>query len=99
MGQRSGITVSCGVGYRCGLDLALLWPEATAPIRPLAWGTPYAVDVALKKTKRQNEQTHKQKTKIIVPKMLRKLKENTNNFKDIKKTIKEQREKFNKGKM
>ena len=33
--------MSCGVGHRLGLDLALLWlwrrPVATAPIRPLAW--------------------------------------------------------------
>ena len=31
--------MSCGVGLRCSLDLALLWlwckPAATAPIRPL----------------------------------------------------------------
>ena len=33
--------MNCGVGHRCGSDLALLWlwcrPVATAPIRPLAW--------------------------------------------------------------
>ena len=38
--------MSCGVGCRCGSDLALLWlwrrPAATAPIRPLAWEPPYA---------------------------------------------------------
>ena len=49
----------CGVGHRCGLDLALLclWrrPAATAPIRLLAWEPPYAARVALKsqKTKRK----------------------------------------------
>jgi len=47
--------VSCGIGCRCGLDLALLclWrrPAATAPIRPLAWEPPYTVGAALKKTK------------------------------------------------
>ena len=34
-----------------------LWhkPAATAPIRPLAWERPYAVVVALKKTKRERE--------------------------------------------
>ena len=34
-------------------DLALLWlwhrPAAVAPIRPLAWESPYAAGVALKK--------------------------------------------------
>ena len=44
--------MSCGVGSRCGLDLALLWlwrrPVATAPIRPLAWEPPYAAGAALK---------------------------------------------------
>ena len=38
--------MSCGVGRRCGLDLALLWlrhkPAAIAPTRPLAWELPYA---------------------------------------------------------
>ena len=44
--------MSCGVGYRCGSDLALLWlwhrPAATAPIRPLSWEHPYATGAALK---------------------------------------------------
>ena len=44
--------MSCGVGCRLGLDLALmqLWcrPAALAPIRPLGWELPYAVDAALK---------------------------------------------------
>ena len=47
--------MSCGVGGRQGLDLALLWlwsrPAATALIRPLAWEPPYAAGVAPKKTK------------------------------------------------
>ena len=50
--------MSCGVGFRRGLYLALLWlwyrPVATALIRPLAWEPPYAVGLALK---RQNKQT------------------------------------------
>ena len=45
--------MSCGVGHRCGLDLALLWLwcrlVAAALFRPLAWETLYAVGVALKK--------------------------------------------------
>ncbi len=44
--------MSCRIGHRHGLDLALLWlwrrPAAVAPIQPLA---PYAVGVALKKKK------------------------------------------------
>ena len=45
--------MSCGVGRRCGSDLALLWlwrrAAATALIRPLAWESPYAAGEALKK--------------------------------------------------
>ena len=47
--------MSCGVGHRHGLDLALLglWCRlaAVAPIGPLAWEPPYAVGVALKRQK------------------------------------------------
>ena len=47
--------MSCGVGRRHGLELALLWlwhrPAAVALIRPLAWKPPYAVGVALKRKK------------------------------------------------
>ena len=52
---RSGISMSCGVGRRRGLDLVLLWlwhrPEAIAPIQPLAREPPYATDAALKSKK------------------------------------------------
>ena len=57
--------MSCGVGHRHGLDLALLWLwrrlAAVAPIRPLAWEPPYAVDAALKKKiqKRREEKGKK----------------------------------------
>ena len=44
--------MSCGVSRRRGSDPALLWPVATAPIRPLAWKTPYAAGAAQEKTKR-----------------------------------------------
>ena len=41
IGSGIGVALSCGVGCRCGSDLALLWLwcrlAATAPIRPLAW--------------------------------------------------------------
>ena len=54
----------CGVGCRCGWDLALLWlwrrPGATAPIQPLAWEPPYAMEAAQEIAKRQ-KQTNKQK--------------------------------------
>ena len=50
--------MSCGVGYICGSDARLLWlwcrPVATTPIRPLAWEPPYAVGVALEKTKKKD---------------------------------------------
>ena len=51
--------MSCGVGCRRGLDPTLLWLwrglAATAPIRPLAWEPPYAMGVALEKTKQTNK--------------------------------------------
>ena len=44
------VVVSCGVGCRHGSDPVLLWlwhrPVATAPIRPLAWDSPYAMGEA-----------------------------------------------------
>ena len=44
--------MSRGVGRRRGLDLVLLWlwcrPAAVAPVQPLAWDPPYAMDAALK---------------------------------------------------
>jgi len=57
--------VSYGVGCRCGSDPELLWlcyrPVATAPIRPLAWESPYATGVALEKAKRP-----KKKKKVYI---------------------------------
>ena len=54
--------MSCGVGRRPDLDLALLrlWcrPAAAAPNQPLAWELPFAEGLALK---RQNK-TKKMKT-------------------------------------
>ena len=72
--------MSCGVGHRCGSDLALLWLwcrlAAVAPIRFLAWEPPYAMGVALI---RQNKQTNKQKTK---KKEERKLQEKMGNLQE-----------------
>ena len=51
----SSIAVSCGVGHRCGSELALLWLwcwlTAAALIRPLTLELPYATGVALKRSK------------------------------------------------
>ena len=45
-----GVAMSCGVGRRRGLDLALLWLwcwlAAVALIRHLAWEPPYAAGMA-----------------------------------------------------
>ena len=52
--------MSWGVGHRSGSDVAWLWCRlaAVAPIRPLAWGPPYAEGVALKTKKNtKNKQT------------------------------------------
>ena len=57
--------VSCGIGQRCSLDLALLWLwgrlTATAPIRSLAWERSYVMGAALKgqKTKKKKEEKKK----------------------------------------
>ena len=51
--------MSCGVGRRHSLDLALLWLwcrlAATALIWPLAWQPPHATGAALEKAKRQKK--------------------------------------------
>ena len=62
--------MSCGVARRHSSDPALLWlwrrPMAIAPIRPLTWGPPYAVGVALEKAKRQKKtKNRKQKTQVL----------------------------------
>ena len=53
--------MGCGVGHRHGLDLALLWLwrrlAATAPIGPLAWKPPYAVEAALKRPKKKKKKS------------------------------------------
>ena len=52
---------SCGVGCSLGSDPVLLWlwhwPEAVAPILPLAWEHPHAMDAALKKKEIQMNNT------------------------------------------
>ena len=53
--------MSCGVGCRLGSDPVLLWlwrrPVASAPIKPLAWETPYATDVALEKDQKKKKKS------------------------------------------
>ena len=55
----SSIAVNCGVGCRCGSDPVLLWLwrrlAATALIGPLGWEPPYAMGVALGKTKKDQQ--------------------------------------------
>ena len=62
-GLRIWLAVSCGVGCRHSLDPVLLWLRhrlvAVALISPLAWESPYASGVALK---RKQKQKQKQKT-------------------------------------
>ena len=67
-GWESSIAESCGVGHRRGSHPELLWlwlwPAATAPIRPLAWESPYTVGAALEKAKRQKDKKKKKKKKF-----------------------------------
>ena len=57
----ASVAMSCGVGHRRSLGLALLWlwrrPEAIVLIRPLAWELPYAAPASLKS--KTNKQTNK----------------------------------------
>ena len=49
--------MSCGAGWRCGSDPALLWlwrrPAAVVPIGPLAWEPPYGMGTALESKQKQ----------------------------------------------
>ena len=51
--------MSCGVGWRPGLDPALLWLwcrlAAVVPIRPLSWEFPYAEGGLKKKEKKKKD--------------------------------------------
>ena len=53
--------MSSGVGRRRGSDLALLWLcqrlEATVLIRPLAWESPYALEMTKKEKEKKNSKT------------------------------------------
>lgn len=54
----ANVAVSCGIGSRHRSDLALLWLGRTAPIRPLAWGPPYATGAALKMLKKKRSKSN-----------------------------------------
>ena len=51
--------MSCDVGHRLGLDLALLWlwcrTAAVAPIRPLVREPPYAMGAGIKDKERKKK--------------------------------------------
>ena len=51
--------VKCGVGCRCSSNPALLWlwrrPAAIAPMRPLAWESPYAAGAAQEMAKKKSD--------------------------------------------
>ena len=68
--------MSCGVGRRYGLDLALLWlwcgPAAVALIRPLAWELPHATGVALKRQKKKKKKKEEEEEEALTY-MVRKL--------------------------
>ena len=55
--------MSCGVGHIHSSDLVLLWLwcrlAAVAPIQPLAWEPPHAMDVALKKKDKKKKKKEK----------------------------------------
>ena len=52
--------MGCGVDHRHGSDLVLLWLRCrlvpTALIGPLAWESPFALGVALKKKKKEKKE-------------------------------------------
>ena len=75
MGYGSGVVMSCGVGHRCSSDLALLWLwcrlAATALIRPLAWESPYAMGMALKRRgrkggRKEGEEERKERKEMLI---------------------------------
>ena len=86
--------MSCGVGQRLSSDLALLWlwcrPAGVAPIGPLAWETPYAMGMALKRKKKKKRKEKAKKgnykigrKEIIISILLSKLSSQINNIKKL----------------
>ena len=62
--------MSCGVGRRCGSDLAWLWlwrrPAAVALIGPLAWEPPYATGATLKKKKKKKKRERERENSQVI---------------------------------
>ena len=60
------MAVSCGVGHKFGSYPTLLWlwhrPASIAPIRPLAWEPPYAMESGPRKGKKTNKTKQNKKT-------------------------------------
>ena len=60
--------MSQGIVRRLSLDPKLLWlwhrPAAIAPIRPLAWEPPYAMDAGFKK-QQQQQKVHKDLYELV----------------------------------
>ena len=67
--------MSCGLGHRCRLYLALLWLchrlGAAALIQPLAWELAYAAGSALKKKKKKEEEENEKKIKRKMGEVIR----------------------------
>ena len=67
--------MSCGVGHRCSSDLMLLLlghrPAGVAPIRPLAWKTPYVAGTLIK-IKKNAEMINTRNSRRTNMKMLKK---------------------------
>ena len=61
--------MSCGIGYRCGLNPVLLWLwyrlMAIVLVRPLAWELPYAMGAALEKAKRQKKKKRERERDFV----------------------------------
>ena len=61
LAQWLSVAISCGVGWRCGLDLVLLWLWGR-PIQILAWEPPYAASAGLtRKRKKEGREERKKK--------------------------------------
>ena len=60
--------MSHSVGHRHSSDPGLLWCRlaAAAPIAPLAWEPPYAVDVALKRQNKSKDKNHHSSDNFLV---------------------------------
>ena len=83
--------MSCGIGHRRGPDPVLLWlwhrPAAVAPIPPLAWKLPYAMDVALKRYTHKKRHTLEKKRRNLDDKIISPVCLNERPFNDLPSSI------------